>query len=97
MLNCAKTRTVLLVPLDLSDEERAAVIALLAEAPLDVNDLVDALKRSMRVRQENSANGGLVIQALLRNGYSWRGLEASTGIPQSTLRGWIDPPKGRRP
>lgn len=73
------------------------MIALLAEAPLDVNDLLGALQRAMRVRQDNSRNGGLVIQALLRNGYSWRGLEAATGIAQSTLRGWLEPPKGRRP
>lgn len=72
------------------------MIALLAEAPLDVDDLVDALKRSMRVRVENSANGGLVIQALRRNGYSWRGLEAATGIGQSTLRAWVNPPEGTR-
>lgn len=100
MLNCAETRTLRLVPLDLTDEERAAVIALLTEAPLDPNDLIAAIKRAMQRRIANSHNGGLAIQAALRNGYSWRGLAAETNIPQSTLRGWVTPPaegRERRP
>lgn len=73
------------------------MIALIQAAPLEAEDLVNAIRASMRVRQENSRNGGLVIQALNRNGMSWRDMEEATGVPQATLRGWIDPPRGRRP
>ena len=80
------------VPLDLTPEERAAVIALIEQAPLEADDLVTAIRASMRRRVENSRHGGLVISALHRNGMSWRAMERATGIPQSTLRSWIDAP-----
>ena len=88
-----------LVALDLTEEERAAVLALLSECPFELDDLISALQRSMQVRRENSQHGGLVIQALHRNGMSWREMANRTGIPQTTLRSWIEPPteRGRRP
>lgn len=93
----------LLVPLDLTDEEREAVLALLADEPLETTDLFRALERSLERRMENSRWGGLVVEAALRNGETLRSIAAEvrrrTGIDvtHETIRHWGEQPKRWRP
>ena len=55
-------------------------------------DLIAAARETQEVRRRNSINGGTVLAELRRLGYSWRQIEAATGIPPSNASRWIEPP-----
>lgn len=80
---------------DLTDAERAALYELV---PADrrtgdlVTDLAAAARETMERRRTNTALGAAVLEALRRRGYSWRQIDALTGIPWSTARRWHTPP-----
>ena len=82
-------------PVELSEDERAALDALLGDAATGDQhaDLVAACRETMRRRADNSRLGGHVIAALYRSVNSWRIVEYATGIPASTARTWATPPE----
>jgi hypothetical protein len=61
-------------------------------------DLIEAAREAMRRREQNSADGGAVIAALVKDhGVSYRELERQTGIPVGTAHRWAAPPKRAEP
>jgi hypothetical protein len=58
-----------------------------------VENLCLAARESMKVRERNSHNGGLVLTALRRrHRLTWREIERRTGINTRTARRWSVPP-----
>lgn len=55
-------------------------------------DLVTACHATLRVRELNTAAGGLVLDALHTMLDSWRAVERETGIKVATARRWAVPP-----
>ena len=82
------------VPLDLTDEEHAALLRLLHAEPHEVDDSDRAVVVAVERRHTNTVDGRLAIQAARRNGRSWRYLNRLTGIAVSTLRDWGKPIPG---
>lgn len=83
---------------ELTPEERAALNALLPESQRtgDIRtDLATALRNSMEIRRQNSINGTAVIDALRRDGVTWRKLTELTDVPWATARRWHEKPHGR--
>lgn len=78
----------------MTPEQRAALDALVPAERRSADDeanLLAAAIEAERRRTENSREGGVVIAALHALGWSWRGIEAATGIPQGTARRWAEP------
>ena len=77
-------------------ELQEALAELLPDTPRGdlIDDLCLAARESMRRREVNSRNGGVVIAALRREGLSWREIERRTGISRTTAQRWAElPPK----
>jgi len=82
---------------DLTPQERSALDVLLPEdkrSGVLRADLAAALRASMRVRVENSRNGTAIIDAMRRDGVTWRDITALTGVPWATARRWHETPHG---
>jgi hypothetical protein len=82
---------VLLVPLDLTEEERAVLLSLLDTEPHELDDAIRAVVVAAERRRANT-RAWLAIRAAKRNGASWGQLSAATGYARSTLRDWAKPP-----
>ena len=82
------------MPIDLTPEEREALIALVIAAPGSTDVLYDALRCSLAVREANSAWGQRMIDALMRTGESRREIARRIGVPESTIRSWGARPGG---
>lgn len=57
-----------------------------------LNDLVTAAKETQRRREQNTMDGGEIIDALREAGIEWREIERLTGIPKATAQRWATPP-----
>lgn len=55
-------------------------------------DLIAAAMETMRRRERNSIDGGLVLGELINLGLSYRDIERLTGIPRATAQRWATPP-----
>jgi uncharacterized protein YerC len=55
-------------------------------------DLLAAVKEAMERRERNTAHGGAVIAALVESGYTYREIEAATGLARATAHRWAAPP-----
>ena len=77
----------------LTAEERRGLDALLPadQRGKDVDaNLLAAARESLRRREQNSLDGGAVLDALRRRGWSLRKIEKETGIPFNTIKRWAD-------
>jgi len=76
----------------LTEAEQAALDALLGDRQTGVlrHDLVEAIAESLRIRRENTHNGGAMFRALHRDSGSWRTVSYLTGVNRMTASRYGD-------
>jgi hypothetical protein len=75
---------------ELTDDERAAITALLGDRATGRvrDDLVAAIEEIKAIRRENSRRGALVLNALRRDSGSWGTVGYLTGLSRQTAQRW---------